>query len=141
MTGVSTGAWRRAGVLRWKLHHTSRSQGRQDRLVAKRGHGHGTISVCNLDTCISSDHSHTRPSETASLVHSSRLVLKLSFPRKQPSHHRAPLRCAWRRLDVRCWQLDTTICPSVHPSRPRLVCPSTARTAVPRSMPSAVLRC
>jgi hypothetical protein len=78
MTGVSTGAWRRAGVLRWKLHHTSRSQGRQDRLVAKRGHGHGTISVCDLKSLIlgpaqpepdaSLSHSHTSPSETASLA-------------------------------------------------------------------------
>jgi len=126
----------------WELHHTSRSQGRQDRLVAKREHGHGTISVCDLDTwpstakarCISRPFSHKPP---AKQLRSCRLVLKLSSPRKQPNllSHSASRR-GWK-LEVRSQGRhdDLPVCPSRH------VHPSTARTSVPRSMPIYCCRC
>jgi len=75
VVGESHEHWRleTGGGHRPKLHHTSRSQGRQDRLVAKRGRGHGqawawmgTISVCDLDSWPSKSHPpvHNHHSQT-----------------------------------------------------------------------------
>jgi hypothetical protein len=78
MTGVSTGAWRRAGVLSGScITHHDRKEGRIAWWLSA-GMGMGTISVCDLKCSIlgpaqpepdaSLSHSHTSPSETASLV-------------------------------------------------------------------------
>jgi hypothetical protein len=78
-------------VNRWKVHH-DRCEGRIAWWLSA-DMGMGTISVCDLSKASklgpSLPFSHTPP---AKQLHSFGLVLKLSFPRKQRSHSRSPLR-------------------------------------------------